>query len=106
MYCSSHIEDLLFFYNLRFMSHAFLKINFCYFYIYRYTCNCSVDITLKKNKDIYIGDLLSAEHVQQKAMNRSYLLKVLQTYLACQSTNEGKLGKEIEAPSTIQISIS
>ena len=52
-------------------------------HIYRYTCNCSVDITLKKNKDI--GDLLSAEYVQQKAKNRSYLSKVLQTYLACQS---------------------
>ena len=50
---------------------------------YRYTCNCSVEITLKKNKDI--GDLLSAEYVQQKAKNRSYLSKVLQTYLACQS---------------------
>ena len=39
---------------------------------------------LKKGKDI--GDLLSAERVKQKAVNRSYLLKILQNliYLARQ----------------------
>lgn len=39
---------------------------------------------LKKHKDV--GELLSAEHAQQKAINRSYLSKVLQNliYLARQ----------------------
>ena len=39
---------------------------------------------LKKNKDV--GDLLSTEYAQQRAMNRSYLSKVLQNiiYLARQ----------------------
>ena len=39
---------------------------------------------MKKQKDV--GEMLSSEHAQQKAVNRSYLLKVLQNivYLACQ----------------------
>jgi len=44
----------------------------------------SADIMLKKHKDV--GELLSTEHAQQKAINRSYLSKVLENliYLARQ----------------------
>ena len=39
---------------------------------------------LKNQKDV--GEMLSTDHAQQKAVNRSYLLKVFQNvvYLACQ----------------------
>ena len=43
-----------------------------------------MEVIMKKNKDV--GDFLSAEHAHQKAVNRSYLRKVLQNviYLARQ----------------------
>ena len=40
---------------------------------------CAVDVILKKHKNV--GDLLSAQHANQKAINRAYLAKILQNII-------------------------
>ena len=37
---------------------------------------CAVDVILKKHKNV--GDLLSAQHANQKLINQAYLAKILQ----------------------------